>query len=558
MPRTYIIQQYTTSFCRKKSWCQLSHDGLVALHAAPESCAQGRQLRYLTKKSGIISTVTSNVAPLPSNLGARSVPTRWFSTRIRIEYHDKVGTSDVEKPIHEYIRTCLPVDAISLGDDDDDDDANSTSSKKIPQNHIDSGFAVTILGSGGGGVNSRYRIGSSTALRLGGTTFLFDACEGVQRQISFSRVTMKDITKIFITHLHGDHVYGLPGLLLSLQVAAKGSLTSQGQKSLQKKPVIEVYGPPGLYNFLAMTLTLSCSSMNFANIIVYELVGGRQERGPWSGKHVHHRRGRDGRNNNRDMRNIFIGSYPEISYANLTRRSIPKNTDGTWTIEEPDNLTDLLKRGLKDVSLSNEVNAGPLRKFRISAAEVMHQPGVQTFGFVVEESTPPHKIDAAKATELGVKPGTKYKLLKNGFPVMSDDETKEIRPEQVLTDTVSPRKFAIVGDNSKISLALAQLCHNADVLVHEATLVGKDAEEKAQKRGHSSATTAGKVAQKVHAKALVLNHLSPKLLSEEIDVLLQNAEKSNCGVSQIAAAFDFMELWVPRGGYNFESERSKT
>eukprot|EP00565_Helicotheca_tamesis_P005795 CAMPEP_0185727842 /NCGR_PEP_ID=MMETSP1171-20130828/3412_1 /TAXON_ID=374046 /ORGANISM="Helicotheca tamensis, Strain CCMP826" /LENGTH=451 /DNA_ID=CAMNT_0028396479 /DNA_START=147 /DNA_END=1502 /DNA_ORIENTATION=+ len=450
--------------------------------------------------------------------------------------------SDVKKPIHTYLRTCLPEEAIH-GDDE----------KARNNERVDSGFAVSFLGTGGGGVNSARRIGSGTALRLSGTTFLFDACEGIQRQLTFSRIFMKDITKIFVTHLHGDHVYGLPGLLLSLQIAGKGSLRSDGSNSLQEKPVIRVYGPPGLYNFLAMTLTLSCSPISYANIVVYELMGGQNERGPRERNRIHRaKKGSVGKQNKQaSHKNIFLGNYPEISYANLARRSIQRNDDGTWTIEETDNISELLMKGVEDVSLSNEVNAGPLRRFNIKAAEVFHQPGVQTFGFTVEESTPPRKINAAKATELGVRPGPKYKLLKNGFPVMSDDESKEIKPEQVVADPVRPRKFAIIGDNSRISRPMEQLCQGADVLVHEATILDNHDDKKALKRGHSSALTAGKVAREVKAKALVLNHFSPKLSPEEMDDIVQSAEKSNSGVSQIAASFDFMELWVPRGGYDF-------
>jgi hypothetical protein len=59
-----------------------------------------------------------------------------------------------------------------------------------------SGFTVSFLGTGAGQV-SVHRSNASTALRLGRTTFLFDAGEGVQRQLMLSRVSVGSIDKIF-------------------------------------------------------------------------------------------------------------------------------------------------------------------------------------------------------------------------------------------------------------------------------------------------------------------------------------------------------------------------
>ena len=71
-------------------------------------------------------------------------------------------------------------------------------------------------------------------------------------------------------------------------------------------------------------------------------------------------------------------------------------------------------------------------------SNILNLPFVQTFGYVVRDQDPLPVliIDANKATSLGVKPSRKYKLLKQDFPVQSDDGTQEIIPSHVL-----PSKF---------------------------------------------------------------------------------------------------------------------
>lgn len=70
--------------------------------------------------------------------------------------------------------------------------------------------------------------------------WMFDCGEGVQRQMMKAKVGFHKKTKVFITHLHGDHVLGLPGLLQTMALNDR------------KEPVY-VYGPVGLNDFLVCT-----------------------------------------------------------------------------------------------------------------------------------------------------------------------------------------------------------------------------------------------------------------------------------------------------------------
>jgi ribonuclease Z len=70
-------------------------------------------------------------------------------------------------------------------------------------------------------------------VRRGGDRLLFDCAEGTQRQLMRSTVGLPDLEQIFISHFHGDHYLGLPGMLKTFGLR-------------QREAPLTVYGPPGL------------------------------------------------------------------------------------------------------------------------------------------------------------------------------------------------------------------------------------------------------------------------------------------------------------------------
>lgn len=104
---------------------------------------------------------------------------------------------------------------------------------------------ITFLGTSAG-VPTRSRNVSCVALRLTqrGEVWLFDCGECAQHQLLRSDLKLSQITRIFITHLHGDHLFGLVGLLASAGMA--GHARS-----------IDVYGPPGIEEYVREVTRLS-------------------------------------------------------------------------------------------------------------------------------------------------------------------------------------------------------------------------------------------------------------------------------------------------------------
>ena len=95
---------------------------------------------------------------------------------------------------------------------------------------------VTFLGTAGA-IPTNQRSLPAVLLQRGNEQFLFDCGEGAQRQMIKAKTGFHKKLKILITHMHGDHVLGLPGLLQTMTLMDR------------QKPV-EIYGPVGTAHFL--------------------------------------------------------------------------------------------------------------------------------------------------------------------------------------------------------------------------------------------------------------------------------------------------------------------
>ena len=98
---------------------------------------------------------------------------------------------------------------------------------------------------------------TATAVVRGNEVLLFDCGEGTQIQYQKAQLRPGKLTRIFVSHFHGDHFYGLIGFLTSLQL-------------LGRKPPLYLYGPKGLREYLQFMQRLGAFQFGF-QVVVHEV-----------------------------------------------------------------------------------------------------------------------------------------------------------------------------------------------------------------------------------------------------------------------------------------------
>lgn len=99
---------------------------------------------------------------------------------------------------------------------------------------------LTFLGTAGA-VPSAKRNHTGILLSYGSENILIDCGEGIQRQFRKARLNLCKVTRILITHWHGDHVLGLPGLMQTLAFS-------------DYKKTLHIYGPKGTEKYMKKML----------------------------------------------------------------------------------------------------------------------------------------------------------------------------------------------------------------------------------------------------------------------------------------------------------------
>jgi ribonuclease Z len=366
--------------------------------------------------------------------------------------------------------------------------------------------ALTFLGTNSG-MPCPYRNVSSSCLSfLNGEVWMFDCGEATQHQLlKCKNVSVGNIEKIFITHLHGDHIYGLPGLICSISAMKKGDNNDENDNNSNDYPnfsksskYLEIYGPKNLAKYIRTTFDCSQVYLNF-KYRVNEIIPFNES---------------------------------------------PDNNINLYHCEAPPNYIFVDENGCYDIFENN---------ITVKAGYLVHP--IFCVGYSIQESKTVGKLNMQKVNELKVPKGKLLSELKSGKTISFDlDQNKVIvSPDQVLDPPLPGRKLVILGDTCN-SEKISQISMNSDWLVHEATLLNCPA-ELASERGHSTAYMAGKFAASINTKTLILTHFGSKFMPRDKDptdmnnMIIESTngynEISNCSPNIITAE-DFLVVNMNR------------
>lgn len=123
----------------------------------------------------------------------------------------------------------------------------------------DKEIAVIFLGTGSAAPTLQRRLPSTVVLHRG-SMVMFDAGEGTQIQFRKHRLRFNRLEYLCISHLHGDHVTGIIGMLMSMEL----------QNRIEP---LTIYGPPGIRNFIETTRQMLNTYFSFS-VTIHETDGG--------------------------------------------------------------------------------------------------------------------------------------------------------------------------------------------------------------------------------------------------------------------------------------------
>ena len=377
-----------------------------------------------------------------------------------------------------------------------------------PMRQSGSGIAqinFTFLGTSSAVPTLRRNV-TSAALRVDGEVMVFDCGEGTQHQLMRAQSLRQGrIKRLLVTHLHGDHLFGLPGLVTGLCGVKKDMYRDleehQGERG--GAPVVldklRIYGPRGIKEFLACALRVSRMKIP-RDYLVHELVDSQEEAAL--------------------LLNQNTGVAPHDPGEPLCNTVVAPRVDGegrrTWDLFQ-----------------------GP--NYSLSAGHLVHT--VPCWGYVFAERDQPGPLDLEKlmASPLGSKRvGPWLAALKSGEVIDG------VRREDVCGPMQAGRKVVVLGDTCDPS-GVAHLARKCNLLVHEVTMRDLN-KSKAFRRGHSTATMAGSFAASVQAMDLAVTHFGGEISANTNNLIFPEiaaSVKRTFGKPPIFAR-DFLSLSVER------------
>lgn len=141
-----------------------------------------------------------------------------------------------------------------------------------------------------------------------------------------------------------------------------------------------------------------------------------------------------------------------------------------------------------------------------------------TVGYALAEHVRLGRFNPDRALELRVPEGPLWGKIHKGEAVTLDDG-RTVEPSDLVGEPRPGRTLVYTGD-TRPSLTVMEAARGADLLVHEATFGGDEA-ERAKETGHSTASEAARVAADAGVRRLVLTHISPRYSRDAPELLAE-------------------------------------
>ncbi|KAF5357867.1 hypothetical protein D9756_001823 [Leucocoprinus leucothites] len=369
-------------------------------------------------------------------------------------------------------------------------------------------MSVTFLGTSSGGGPTQNRNCSSLVCDFfeGNNLWMVDCAEGTTRQFvlqpqrsNVPRVRISQITKLFVTHMHADHIMGIPTLLRNILRAPRIDAPPPPSNAIEnrKAPAIHIYGPCGLRSFIRQNLKMTFTRSD-DTYVVHELLKSDDPITPCNPPPDEH--DQDSGSSYKDWDILHCSETPG--------NDILADTQGLWC------------------DIASHIYSRRATQFSVHAGPILHRE--PCIGYVFDETTSPRR----KVVVLGdtYDPSSIIPLCENPSPTLLIHEA---------TDSTISAANDLHGKLSKRSIE--------DVM--KTTLA----------RGHSTPMMAGEFAKRVNAQKLVLNHIGSRFpaptvgdnrrgfthnLLDDLEEKATRAWDPSSG-DQAIVALDFMRVLVP-------------
>ncbi len=284
---------------------------------------------------------------------------------------------------------------------------------------------IIFLGTGGS-MPTKDRGLTSIAVRRENDLFLFDCAEGTQRQMTHTEVSPMNIDMILLTHFHGDHFLGIPGLVQTMSL-------------LDREKPLEIFGPEGTQEKISNLLQVPLYTLDF-EIRINDLQPGdtieREEYRFETASIEHSTEGLAYVMIEEDRPGKFypekakeLGVEPGPKYSRLQEGENLELEDGT--IVKPEQVMGSPRSGRKIVYSGDTRPTEEIKELAKDADVLIHDA---TFGNdLEEEATQGGHSTAAEAAELAKQAEVEQLILTHPSPRYKDlsqleEEAKEIFP----------------------------------------------------------------------------------------------------------------------------------